>query len=293
MIFKPEDFGLVGQGNDTAALQGAIDAVRQDGKGVVEIRNTLNFGAINAAYCSNLQIECEIGAVHTCGALAGPAALIDLCHSHNVVISNLVITLPSPGISEVVYPKAALLLHGSDKTTLNNITVNGTASAGALCIVGASSISVRDSQFINYDPHAPTVMLSNLPDWGITSLFNLGPVEAVNMPDVYFSKTEVHALGGAPWTVYMRNADHIQFDGGLSANFKRAHVLFQGYCHAINDIGRKFYKGDIGSNPHPLMVFEAGAGTAVVGHVAINPSYTGIPALRGGAGSFQYAATIP
>ena len=290
MIFNPDDFGVVGQGDDTLAIQGAINAVRQDGKGVIELRRAYNFGSLNATYCSNLEIECEIGAVHTCSALQQPAVLLDLWRSHNVVINRLVVTGAQPGLSGIVYPKAALLLGKADKVTINNLTVNGTFSSGVFCDIGTGSVSVRDSQLINWDPSAPTVSLSNQPDWGITSLFANEPLSHMNMPDVFFDNTEIHQLGDAQWTTYLRNADHITFRGGLSSNRQRAHLLFQGQSKHVLCDSVKYYC-ELPGNAQ--MLYECGGGSSVTGMVVVNPSRDGIPILTGGTGSFPYFSVIP
>lgn len=293
-LFYPKDYGTVGAGNDTAAIQGAINAIRTNHGGKLVLDRDAGFvtDCLDATNCSNMEIVSDLGCIVT-ASVTHTAPVIDLCNSHNVRIDNLVMTLPSPGLP-IIYPKAAFLIFGSDKTTLNNVTVNGTASSAILAAVGASSVSIRDTQLIQWDPHAPTLMLSTTNDWGISSMFYSGSLSATNVPDWYLEQTELHQLGNGEWTVYMRNADHIVFSGGLSANFHTAHVLFQGTCSNITDVGRKFYKGDTSSNPNAQMVYQAGGSTSsAIGLVSVNPSRSGITTLFGGTGSFQYCSAIP
>lgn len=288
MNFYPKDFGTVGAGNDTAAIQGAIDAIRQDGGGKLILDRAEGFvtDCLNATYCSNLEIVADLGCIVT-ASVTHQAPLIDLCKSHNFRADCLVITLPEP-FKPVTYPKAAFLLHGGDKYTFNNLTVNGTASSALICAVGASSATMRDCQLIQWDPSAPTVSLSTEADWGISSMFYSGTLSEINMPDWYFAQTEIHQLGGGQWTFYGRNVDHITFRDGLSSNNQRAHYLFQGNnAHCTFDSVK--YYCEVGGAAQ--MVMEADG--VCHGFRVDGPSRDGIPTLKGGSGSWPYFDVSP
>src|SRR5947209_2777898 len=67
-VRNPSDFGTVGAGDDTAAINAALAAIRADGGGVLELdgaktaggyQTAYLVGPLNATNCSKLKIQCD------------------------------------------------------------------------------------------------------------------------------------------------------------------------------------------------------------------------------------------
>lgn len=243
MSYRPEDYGTVGAGDDTAAFNAALAAIRSAGRGTLRLASSdYIVGAINATCIPSLEIEAESGCRLQASVQTSPYPVLDLMQTRTRIIGDIQIV--GPDTEGWTVPTAAILVCNSDRSHFDGVKTTGKFSAGALCVIAASSVNVIGGQWINRHASGPCLNISTNPDWGVNSAYGNFP-QSPNAPDVYLTGTEIHGLGGSwqQWTTYMRNADHVRFDGGIhdASNGKHAHMLFQGTCDRITVDGVKFY----------------------------------------------------
>jgi len=266
---NPKDCGTVGAGNDTAAINAAIQAIRQDFGGVLELNgaNTTPgnrrylVDRINGTAAPKMKIEVDPGVIVE-GSLQtaqtrGP--ILDLTGSPEVDIENgywwAGTGNPWDGNSRqppTISPTAVILIANADKTRLVSVKPWGYANS-MVAVISGVSVTIDNCQLLSLSGlqtefgasmSPPSLMLTSNPgEWGITSSFqtiqNYGYVNDVNVVN-----SEVHLVGttqGVGWTTYMRNANHIFFSGGHSDCSQTAHMLFQGLNETVTIVGHKYY----------------------------------------------------
>lgn len=239
MSYKPEDYGVVGAGDDTSAFNAALSAIRSAGRGTLRLASfDYIVGALNATGIASLEIEAESGCILQASVQGSSYPVLDLIQTRTRIIGD--ITIRGPDTETWTVPTAAVLVCNSDRSHFDGVKTTGKFSAGALCVIAASSVNVHGGQWINRHASGPCLNVSTNPDWGVNSAYGSFP-PSPNVSDIYLHGTELHSVGGAQWTSYFRNADHVVFNGGIHDNSERAHMLFQGACKRITSIGQKFY----------------------------------------------------
>lgn len=272
---NPKDFGTVGAGDDTAAINAAFAAIRQDGYGVLQLDGATANGhqrfydvaALNATNCNRCTVEIEAGIVVRGSKQTTPAAIFDFAFAHEVHVENnghIYAGLLDPWSGNnppSVLPLAGILIGGdSDKTLIDGQgMVTGFFQSGCICAVSAVSIRIAGlTQLIQRwggnTLGPPALMLSSNPgEWGIQSLF--APLsQGVNaVANFSFAGGEIHQVGraggpGSGWTVYLRNTQATSFSDVLVGGSASAHFLFQGSNSDVNMSGVCF-RNDLSHNP--------------------------------------------
>lgn len=277
MIYKPENFGSIGLGDDTLAFNDMFSSIRQAGRGTIELDGNYVVGSLNATNIPIVEIQSLAGTKIDGNLMLQPSPIFDLTETRVRIIGDLSIIGGNNA-------QAALLIAKSDLCVVDGLRTDGDFSSGTICIIAASSVIFRGGQIMNRHAQAPAINVSTNPDWGIVSIFHEWPIPTPNVSDVYFYGSEIHGIGGQPWTTYMRTADHVVFDGGIHDNSGVGHMLFQGNCSRITSVGQKFYS-ELGHASDSVFHCDTQPWSCSNLKV-INPTYDTIPLLTKGSGSF-------
>lgn len=261
MRYNPKDFGAIGSGADTIAINAALAAIRTDVGGVLELDHLGGYdvGPLDATNCNRMRIEIDPQTVVRGSMMtaANQAPIFDLSFSHEVDVEGGSVFAgtvdpwnPSP---PNIYPLTAFYVAGgSDKTRFQSVKMTGWFKSAALAICSAVSVTIDHCQILQRQGGGsdfggcapPAVCLSSNPgEWGLHSIFQTQPnLGYVN--DIDFNDTEIHQVAAGPpsgWTTYLRNANHVTFHAGLSDSSHTAHMLFQGVNKEITLFAPKFY----------------------------------------------------
>lgn len=265
--YNPADFGAIGVGSDTAAINAAIAAIRSDGGGILQLNNIAGYdvGPINATNCKRMRIEIDpVCVVRGSQMVYGnQAPVFDLsrspeCEVHGGTVYAGTGDPWSPSPPSVLPLCLFYIAGGIDKVRLVNMKINGWCQSGMVAICSSVSVTLDHCQIMQRQgylaPFAsapPALVLSSDPgEWGLRSIFatalpNLGYVN-----DIDIINTEIHQLatGTGGWTTYLRNANHVSFLGGLSDCSMTGHMLFQGVNDDVTLFSPKFYS-EMGIKP--------------------------------------------
>lgn len=278
-----EDFGTVGQGDDTAAFQGALNEARIQGTAKIVLdRPRYDIGPLDATELNYVEIEAKLATIIRSKHQTS-APMLDLTNSHAIKLTNGVWQAPgSTTPAGEAIPSCAILTSGGDKITLVNTQTSGYFSSGALVNIGTASVNLDKCQLMNYHPSAPTLICSTYPVWNISSLFKTLQ-SFPNCPDLNVIASEIHSLGNAQWTCFLSGVDNAIFLGGINSNSNLAHFYLAGSCKRITAIGQKYYK-EIGDGTADY-VFQVDTGASVDHLKLLNCTNYHGQAFTGGAGS--------
>jgi hypothetical protein len=292
---NPNDFGTVGAGDNTAAINGAAAAIRTDGYGVLEINGKNSSGyqrfydvsALDLTNCNRCTVEIEAGIVVRASLQTVPAAIFDFAFAHEVHVENnghIYGGLLDPWSSNppAVMPLCGILIGGdSDKTLIDGQgMITGFFQGGCIAVISAVSVKVGGftqliQRWAGPGVGPPALMLSSNPgEWGVQSIF--APLsQGVNaVANFIYDGGEIHQVGrsggeGSGWTVYLRNTQVAAFSDVLIGGSAAALVLFQGNNSDITMRGCCF-RNDLANNP--AHVLESQGNTVNVRLYAPSPN---------------------
>lgn len=294
VLRNPKDFGTVGAGDDTAAINAAFSAIRTDGYGVLELDGAqsaggyarfYDVGSINAQYCSRSTLQLHSGIVLRGSQMSTPAAILDYGFSHEVVLDIQGAIYggvngpwgnesPSPA---PVRPLCGILAGGdADKILIRSPKVTGWFKSACIGAISCASIEVEgQAQLIqrqpvmgDFGPSAPPalVLSSNPGEWGLQSVFTPLTNNVNAVVNFIWRGGEIHqinGIGGAGtgWPIYMRGIQVAAFRDVLIDTSRSAYGLFQGPNSDIIFDGCCFRNAESsgGLPANPVSVFEGGA----------------------------------
>lgn len=272
---NPKDFGTIGAGDDTVAVNDALAAIRTDGGGILEMDGrAYDVGPLNATSCKRMKIQCEPSTIVRGSLMTTPAPILDLSGAPEVDIENghwyggLGDPWGNPP-APAVHPSTAILIAGGiDKVRMVSVRATGFFGSGCVSIISCVSVTLDHCQLLQREPVQPTgmvppslVMSSNPGEWGIASIFAPQMVNLGYVNDINVMSSEVHSVGSPGqlgWTTYMRNASHITFVAGHHSGMHEAYMLFQGLCDTVTTVGHKYYaeSGNSELDLRPNHVFQ-------------------------------------
>lgn len=272
---NPKDFGTIGAGDDTVAVNDALAAIRTDGGGILEMDGrAYDVGPLNATSCKRMKIQCEPSTIVRGSLMTTPAPILDLSGSPEVDIENghwwAGMGDPwNPSGDPEVHPLAAILIAGGvDKVRLVSVKSGGWCTAGIVSIISCVSVTLEHCQLLQRETVQPTgmvppalVMSSNPGEWGIASIFAPQMVNLGYVNDINIMSSEVHSVGSVGalgWTTYMRNANHITFVAGHHSSAHSAYMVFQGLCDTVTTVGHKYYSEAFHLPLHAFEIFQVG-----------------------------------
>lgn len=255
-------------GDDTAALQAAINSVRTDNGGRILLENKeYHVSSLDCTALSGLEIYGMPNTRISPDYMTTAGKVFNFAGSSNWAIRNLEIFASGERPAGIAWPTHAVYAQDLDKIVLDRVRTPGKWTMAGVSIVGVHSISLRDCQLSNFDESAAALAISSL--------------TGRNSSDFYSSNCEYHAASGVPYTIKLNNCDHLVFIGGICDNSANAHILSQGAVAHVSLETVKFYS----ELTHPSgAVLLCNSGDTISFLRVCNPTRDSIPLITAGGG---------
>lgn len=256
-------------GDDTAALQAAIDVVRAANGGRIVLENKeYKVGGLNCTNLSGLEIVSMPNTRVSPVYMTTTKPVFNFDNSSNWALRNLEIYASGARPEGIAWPSYAVYARNQDKVVIDRVRTPGKFLNAAVAVHGVASVTFYDCQLSQFDEQAPTLAIDSIP--------------GMFAHDICLYNTELHQ-GGAngSYTLALKDCTHFLMSGGICDNSKVAHVKSQGNLRNVSFESVKFYS-ELGSPSQAVL--ECYQPDSISFLRITNPFRDGIPMIAKGNG---------